>query len=271
MRKTSLLLLLLLLSFITLAASGLTSCGNDENTIVVGATAAPHAEILEVCKPILAEQGYTLKIKTFADYIIPNTSLEDGELDANYFQHITYLNDFNVEHKTHLTSVGAVHYEPFGIYAGSKSDLTKVSNGDKIIVPNDATNEARALLLLEEQGLIDLKDSAGIKATKNDIISNPYNLDIIEMNAEIIAGVKEDAAFAVINGNYAISAGLKVSDAIALESTTGTAAEAYGNVLAVKEGNENLPKIQALYDALTSASVKEFINNTYKGSVVALF
>ena len=163
-----------LLSFIIVLPASLTSCGgNDEYTIVVGASAAPHAEILEVCKPILSEQGYTLKIKTFADYIIPNTSLEDGELDANYFQHITYLNDFNVEHGTHLTSVGAVHYEPFGIYAGSKNDLSKVANGDKIIVPNDATNEARALLLLQERGLIHLKEDAGIKATKNDIVSNP--------------------------------------------------------------------------------------------------
>lgn len=263
---------LLLLSIISIACSSLTSCGvNDEYTIVVGASAAPHAEILEVCKPILEEQGYTLKIKTFADYIIPNTSLEDGELDANYFQHITYLNDFNAEHKTHLVSVGAVHYEPFGIYAGSKTDLSKVSSGDKIIVPNDATNEARALLLLEEQGLIDLKDDAGIKATKNDIVSNPYNLDIVEVNAELIAGIKEDAAYAVINGNYAISAGLKVSDALAVESTTGTASVAYGNILAAKQGNENSPKIKALYEALTSATVKDFINQTYEGSVVALF
>ena len=261
-----------LLSFIIVLPASITSCGgNDEYTIVVGASAAPHAEILEVCKPILSEQGYTLKIKTFADYIIPNTSLEDGELDANYFQHITYLNDFNVEHGSHLTSVGAVHYEPFGIYAGSKNDLSKVANGDKIIVPNDATNEARALLLLQEQGLIHLKEDAGIKATKNDIVSNPYNLDIIEMNAEIIASVKDDAAFAIINGNYAITAGLKVSDALAIEDSKGLAAEAYGNVLAVKEGNENNPKIKALYEALTSASVKEYINNTYSCSVVALF
>ena len=261
-----------LLSFVFVLPATLTSCGgNDEYTIVVGASAAPHAEILEVCKPILQEQGYTLKIKTFADYIIPNTSLEDEEINANYFQHITYLNDFNLEHGTHLVSVGAVHYEPFGIYAGSKNDLSKVANGDKVIVPNDATNEARALLLLEEQGLIDLKDDAGIKATKNDIVSNPYNLDIIEMNAEIIASVKDDAAFAIINGNYAITAGLKVSDALAIESSEGMAATAYGNVLAVKEGHENDAKIKALYEALTSASVKEYINKTYSGSVVALF
>lgn len=266
------LLKTLLLSFIVVGATaGLTSCGTDENTIVVGASSSPHAEILEQIKPVLKEQGYTLKIKTFTDYILPNTTLEDGELDANYFQHITYLNNFNVEHGTHLVSVGNVHYEPFGIYAGSKNDLSKVASGDKIIVPNDTTNEARALLLLEEQGLITLNKSAGINATKKDITSNPYNLEIIEMNAEIIAGVKEDGAFAVINGNYAISAGLKVSDALAIESSTGTAATSYANVLAVKEGNENLDKIKALYEALTSATVKDFINSKYEGSVVALF
>lgn len=261
-----------LLSFAVVLPTSLVSCGgSDEYTIVIGASSAPHAEILEVCKPILKEQGYTLKIKTFADYIIPNTALEDGELDANYFQHITYLNDFNQEHGTHLVSVGAVHYEPFGIYAGSKNDLSTISSGDKVLVPNDATNEARALLLLEEQGLIDLKDDAGIKATKQDIVSNPYNLDIIEMNAEIIAGVKDDAAFAIINGNYAIAAGLKVSDALAIEDSEGLAAEAYGNVLAVKEGHENDTKIKVLYDVLTSATVKDYINQTYFGSVVALF
>ena len=261
----------LLLSLISIASTSLVSCGNDEYTIVVGASAAPHAEILQVVKPILKEKGYKLKIKTFADYIIPNTSLEDGELDANYFQHITNLIQFNKEHKTHLVSVGTIHYEPFGIYAGSKNDLSKISTGDKIIVPNDATNEARALLLLEEQGLIDVKDDAGIYATKNDIISNPYNLNIIEMNAELITGIKDDGAFAVINGNYAISAGLKVSDALAVESTTGTASIAYANILAVKQGDENSPKIKALYEALTSATVKDYINETYSGSVVALF
>lgn len=266
------LLKTLLLSFIVVGATaGLTSCGSDENTIVVGASSSPHSEILEQVKPILAEQGYTLDIKTFADYILPNTTLEDGELDANYFQHITYLNNFNEEHGTHLVSVGNVHYEPFGVYAGSKNDLSSIANGDKIIVPNDTTNEARALLLLEEQGLITLKENAGINATKNDIVSNPYNLDIVEMNAEIIAGVRDDAAFAVINGNYAIAAGLKVSDAIAVESSTGKAAEAYANVLAVKEGNENSPKIKALYEALTSATIKDFISTKYEGSVVALF
>lgn len=259
----------ILISTFTLAS--IVGCGRNENTIVVGATAAPHAEILEQVKPLLREKGYELEIEVYADYITPNTALEDGDLDANYFQHITYLNDFNEEHGTHLVSVGNVHYEPFGLYAGSKKTLDSVSNGDKILVPNDATNEARALLLLEQVGLITLKEDAGIKATKYDIISNPNNLEIIEMNAELIAGVKEDASFAVINGNYAIDAGLKVSDALAVESNDGTAASAYANVLAVSESNINNEKIIALYEALTSETIKKYIDDTYLGSVVALF
>lgn len=257
----------------TICIASLVSCNqtSDENTIVVGASAAPHAEILEVTKDILKEKGYTLEIKTFADYITPNTALEDEEIDANYFQHITYLNNFNIEYNTHLASVGNVHYEPFGIYSGSKNNLSSVSNGDSILVPNDSTNEARALLLLEQEGLIEVDDNAGIYATKNDITNNPYNLNIVEMNAELIPGVKEDGAFAVINGNYAISAGLSVTDALAIESSDGQAAQAYANVLAVKQGNENNEKIIALYEALTSATVKDFINEKYHGSVVALF
>jgi D-methionine transport system substrate-binding protein len=254
-----------------LTLTSLFGCGKNENTITVGATAAPHAEILEQVKPILEAKGYELEIKVYTDYITPNTALEDGDLDANYFQHITYLNDFNLEHGTHLASAGNVHYEPFGLYAGSKNSLSAVSNGDKILVPNDATNEARALLLLEQVGLITLKEDAGIKATKYDIVSNPNNLEIIEMNAELIAGVKEDAAYAVINGNYAIDAGLKVSDALAVEANDGTAASAYANVLAVSENNLNNEKIIALYEALTSESIKKYINDTYLGSVVALF
>ena len=259
--------------FSTICIASLASCNqtNDEFTIIVGASAAPHAEILEVTKDILKEKGYTLEIKTFADYITPNTALEDSEIDANYFQHITYLNNFNKEYNTHLVSVGNVHYEPFGIYSGSKNNLSNISNGDTILVPNDSTNEARALLLLEQVGLIDVDDNAGIYATKKDIIDNPYNINIVEMNAELIPGVKDDGAFAVINGNYAISAGLKVSDALAIEASDGQAANAYANVLAVKEGNKTNPKIVALYEALTSATVKDFINEKYNGSVVSLF
>lgn len=251
---------------------GVSSCSSSSSaTIVVGASFSPHAEILEQVKPLLKEQGYTLKIKTFSDYILPNTSLQDEELDANYFQHITYLNEFNIEHNTTLVSVGSIHYEPFGIYPGKKNSLSEISNNDVILVPNDKTNEARALLLLEEQGLITLRKDAGINATKNDIVSNPYSLDIKEINAELIPSLREDGAFAIINGNYAISAGISISSSLALEKSDGIAATNYANVLAVKEGNENEAKIKALYEALTSSKIKDYINQTYLGAVIPLF
>lgn len=255
----------------TICLASVFGCAKNENTIVVGATATPHAEILEQVKPLLKEEGYELDIKVFSDYVLPNTALEDGELDANYFQHITYLNEFNTSHNTHLVSVGNVHYEPFGLYAGSKNNLDNIALGDKILVPNDATNEARALLLLEQEGLISLKDDAGINATKLDIEDNPYNLEIVEIAAEQIPNLRDEGAFAVINGNYAIGAGLSVSDALAVESSEGTAAQAYANVLAVKEGNQENEKILALYEALTSDTIKNYIESTYAGSVVALF
>lgn len=262
------------LKLITICATfllALTGCNKNENKIVVGASSVPHAEILEQVKPILQEKGYELDIKVYSDYINPNLALEDDEIDANYFQHITYLNNFNKEYNTHLTSVGAIHYEPLGIYCGSKTDLSSISNGDKILVPNDSTNEARALLLLQQANLITLKDNVGINATKYDIVNNPYNLEIVEMNAELIASVRDDAAFAVINGNYAINAKLNVSDTLEIESSTGSAANAYANVLAVKEGTENNDKIKALYEALTSTTIKDYINKNYSGAVVALF
>ena len=251
----------------------LSACGGktDDKTIKIGATPAPHAEILEVAKEILAKEGYTLQIVEFDDYIIPNTSLEEGELDANYFQHITYMNGFNDEHGTHMVTAGGIHYEPFGLYAGKCASLADLPDGAQIAVPNDGTNEARALLLLEQEGLIKLKDGVGLSATKSDIAENPHNYDIVELEARLLPTTLKDVEMAVINGNYAIDAGLKVSDAVAVEAADGTAAEAYVNVIAVKEGNENAAKIQALIKALKSAEVKAFIEATYEGAVVPLF
>lgn len=267
MKKTIALVLALTLMLSLAACGGKT----NDKTIKVGATPAPHAEILEVVKEVLAEDGYTLEIVEFDDYVIPNTSLEEGQLDANYFQHITYMNGFNEEHGTHLVNAGAIHYEPFGLYAGLTDSLENLADGAKIAVPNDATNEARALLLLQQVGLITLKDGAGINATKADIVENPKNLDLYEVKAELVSTTLADVDLAVINGNYAIDAGLKIEDALAVEANDGAAAEAYANVVAVKEGNENSEKILALVKALKSDKVKTYIEETYNGAVVALF
>ena len=251
----------------------LTACGGktDSKTIVVGATPAPHAQILEIAKEILAKDGYTLEIREFDDYVLPNTAVEDGSIIANYFQHITYMNDFNEGSGTHLVSVAGIHYEPFGIYAGKCSSLAELPDGAQIAVPNDGTNEARALLLLQQEGLIKLKDGVGLSATKSDIVDNPHNYEIVELEARLLPTTLQDVDVAVINGNYAIDAGLKVSEALAVEAADGTAAEAYVNVLAVKEGNEQNEAILALVNALQSEAVREFIVNTYDGAVVPLF
>ncbi len=248
-----------------------TSASQEGTTIRVGASPAPHAEILEVVKDLLAEQGITLEITEFDDYILPNQAVEDGSLDANYFQHITYLNNFNVEYGTNLVSAAEVHYEPFGIYAGKTASLDALQDGAQIAVPNDTTNEGRALLLLQDQGLITLSEDCGLEATKDDIVDNPHNYDIVELEAKLLPTTLQDVDIAVINGNYAIDAGLSVSDALAIEAADSAAAEAYVNVLAVKEGNENSPAIQALAQALCSDEVKAFIDETYDGAVVAVF
>ena len=242
----------------------------DDKTITVAATPAPHAEILEICKDVLAEQGYTLDIKVMNDYIIPNNATESGDVDANYFQHTPYLDEFNASNGTHLVTVAKVHYEPFGIYAGVSADLN-LPEGAKVAVPNDATNEARALLLLEANGLIKLGENAGLTATKNDIVENPLALEIIEMEAALLPTVLDEVNVAVINGNYAIDAGLKVSEAIATEDAESVAAQTYANILVVKEGNEELEKITALKNALLSDAVREYINSTYEGAVIAIF
>ena len=252
----------------------LAACGSKKNetvTLKVGATPAPHADILEQVKPILAEQNINLEIVEFTDYVTPNTSTEDGSIDANYFQHITYMNNFNAENGTHLVSVAGIHYEPFALYAGKTASLADLAEGAQVGVPNDATNEARALLLLEQEGLITLKEGVGINATKLDIVENPLNLDIVELEAAQLTTRRADLDLAVINGNYAIDAGLDLADALAVEAADGAAAEAYVNVIAVKEGNEKNEAIQALVKALQSDAIRDYINETYKGAVVPLF
>ena len=241
-------------------------------TLKVAASPTPHAEILNAAKDILAEQGITLEVVEFSDYVQPNLVTESGEVDANYFQHTPYLDSFNEENGTHLVSVGAVHYEPFGIYPGKSDDLANIADGATIAVPNDTTNEARALQLLAAQGLITVRDGAGLTATINDITDNPHNLQIKEIEAAQLPRTVQDVDFAVINGNYAMEAGFSVgTDALAIEDASSEAAQTYANVLVVKEGNENNPAIQALYAALTSDTIKDFINNTYDGAVVPIF
>ncbi|MFR5601029.1 MAG: MetQ/NlpA family ABC transporter substrate-binding protein [Lachnospiraceae bacterium] len=239
--------------------------------IVVGASPAPHAEILEAAKAVLAEQGYELEVKEYVDYIQPNMALDSGDLDANYFQHYPYLESFNAENGTDLVSAAAIHYEPFGIYAGQTASLEELPDKAVVAVPNDTTNEARALLLLEAQGLIKLKEGADLNATKNDIVENPKNLEIYELEAAQIPRSMGDVDIAVINGNYAIEAGLKVTDALAIEDSESIAATTYGNIIAVQAGHEKDEAVLALIDALTSDAVKEFIETTYEGAVVPLF
>ena len=244
-----------------------TASSGELQKIVVGA----HAEILEAANDVLKEKGYELEIKEYVDYIQPNLALESGDLDANYFQHLPYLESFNKENGTNLVSAGAIHYEPFGVYAGKTTSLDELQDGATIAVPNDTTNEARALLLLEAQGLIKLKEDAGLTATKNDIVENPKNLQLYEVEAAQLPRVIGDVDVAVINGNYAIEAGYKVSDALAVEASDSLAATTYGNVVAVRAGEENDPAIQALIEALTSDEVKAFIESTYDRAVVPLF
>lgn len=240
-------------------------------TIKVGASITPHAEILNAVKDELAAQGYNLEVVEFTDYVLPNTALEEGDLDANYFQHGPYLEDFNAQNGTHLVAVAAIHYEPFGIYAGKTTSLEELADGATVAIPNDGTNEARALLLLEAQGLIKLNEGVTFTATKLDIAENPKNLDIQEIEAAQLPRSLQDVDLAVINGNYAIQAGLKVSDALAVEDKDSIAAETYANVLVVKEGNEETDATKALIAALQSETAREFIDATYEGAVIAKF
>lgn len=262
-----------------LVVGALTGCGSsksessdkktDDKKITVAASATPHAEILEEAKTLLKDKGYELEVKVFDDYVQPNNVVESGEFDANYVQHVPYLEQFNEEKGTHLVVAGKIHYEPFGIYPGTKKDLKDIAKGDKIAVPNDTTNEARALLLLQDNGIIKLKDGAGIKATVNDIEENPNNIEIVELEAAQVPRVVNEVAYVVLNGNYALEANYTVKkDALAYEKSDSEAAKTYVNVIAVKEGNENSEKIKALVDVLKSDSIKKFINEKYDGAVI---
>ena len=241
----------------------------EKGTITVAASATPHAEILEQAKPILAEEGWDLQVTVFDDYVQPNLVVESGDFDANYFQHIPYLENFNEEQGTHLVNAGGIHYEPFGIYPGTKASLDELAEGDVIAVPNDTTNEARALLLLEANGVIKIKEGAGLTATVLDIEENPKNIQIQELEAAQVSRVKDEVAFVVLNGNYALEAGFSVAkDSIAYESADSEAAKTYVNVIAVKEGNETSEAIKALVAALTSDEIVTYIEDTYDGAVV---
>ena len=241
----------------------------EKGTIKVAASPTPHAEILEEAGKILAEQGWKLEVVTFEDYVQPNLVVESGDLDANYFQHIPYLESFNEENKTHLVNAGGIHYEPFGIYPGTRNTLDELQEGDSIAIPNDTTNEARALLLLQDNGVITLKEGAGLTATVLDIESNPLNLNIVELEAAQVSRIREEVAFVVLNGNYALEAGLSAAnDAIAFEASDSEAAKTYVNIIAVKEGNEEQEGIKALVNVLKSDAIKQFILDKYDGAVI---
>ena len=267
----------LLLVLLTLCACTGQNQNQEENTegavtkISVACSPTPHAEILEQAKAILAEQNIELEIVEFEDYVQPVNVVESGEIDANYFAHVPYLNNFNDEHGTNQVVVGKIHYEPFGIYTGKKTSLEELVDGDEILVPNDGTNETRALLLLQDNGIITLPEgtSADSVVTVNDIVSYNVNVVITEVEAAQISRLRQDAALVILNGNYALAAGLNVSkDAIAYEKSDSSAAQTYVNVVAVKSGNENNPAIQQLVSVLTSDAIRDYIEKTYEGAVV---
>lgn len=265
-----------------LAIGTLTGCGStdkkaegstgstDSKVIKVAASATPHAEILEEAKPLLEKEGYDLEVTVFDDYVQPNEVVDSGDFDANYFQHAPYMEQFNKEKGTKLVDAGDIHYEPFGIYPGTKKSLDEIADGDEIAVPNDTTNEARALLLLQDNGIIKLKDGAGLTATVNDIAENPHNIKIVELEAAQVARVTGETAFVVLNGNYALQAGYSVKkDALAYEAADSEAAKTYVNIIAVKDGNQDSNAIKALVKVLKSDDIKKFIDEKYDGAVIA--
>ena len=265
-----------------LAIGTLTGCGStdkkaegstgstDSKVIKVAASATPHAEILEEAKPLLEKEGYDLEVTVFDDYVQPNEVVDSGDFDANYFQHAPYMEQFNKEKGTKLVDAGDIHYEPFGIYPGTKKSLDEIADGDEIAVPNDTTNEARALLLLQDNGIIKLKDGAGLTATENDIAENPHNIKIVELEAAQVARVTGETAFVVLNGNYALQAGYSVKkDALAYEAADSEAAKTYVNIIAVKDGNQDSDAIKALVKVLKSDDIKKFIDEKYDGAVIA--
>ena len=260
-----------------LVASSLAACGGDSSeddfTLTVAASPSPHAEILsEFAAPLLAKKGYKLEVKEYTDYILPNQDTTSGEVDCNYFQHLNYLNNYNEENGTDLVSVGKIHFEPMGVFAGKSDDLAAIADGATITIPNDATNEGRALLLLQEQGLITLSDDAGITATPNDIVDNPHNLSFIEQEAAMLPATLADADFAVINGNYAIDAGLTLADAVAQESADSDVIKnEYANVIVTTPDKAEDEKIAALVAVLTTDDFKAYLEETYGDAVQAAF
>lgn len=282
MKKITSLILALVLAFSLVSLSACGGKANNDNTasgddkvITVGASATPHAEILEQVKQVLADEGYELKIVTYDDYVLPNQALADGTLDANYFQHKPYLDSFNAKNGTNLVSVGAIHYEPFGIYGNGVTDLKDLAKGATIIIPADDSNETRALFLLQQEGLIKLPDDAdAAKGVSTLDIVDDGGYNIVTVQADTVPAQLKNASagtIAVINGNYALAAGLKISDALATENADGTAAQTYANIIAVRSGDENSPKTQALLKALKTDAVKQYIADTYNGAVVASF
>ncbi len=273
MKRISVLLLAGILTIGALtgcgSAAGGTGSADGAKVLKVAASATPHAEILEQAKPLLEAEGIELEVTVFDDYVQPNEVVESGEFDANYFQHQPYLDSFNDEKGTHLVSVGGIHYEPFGIYPGTKASLDDIGEGDTIAVPNDTTNEARALLLLQDNGIIKLKDGAGLTATKNDIVDNPYNIEIVELEAAQVARVVDETAYVVLNGNYALEAGYSVAkDSLAYESSNSEAAKTYVNIIAVHEDRAQDANIAKLVEVLKSDEITKYINDTYDGAVV---
>lgn len=259
---------------LVIGSIALTGCGGkdgDDKTIKVGASPAPHAEILKEVESELEKDGYKLEVVEFQDYVQPNKALDAGDIDANYFQHKPYMDEFNAKQETELVSIGAIHYEPLGLYQGEKKSIDELAEGNKIAVPNDTTNEARALLLLESEGLIKLKKDAGLTATKQDVVENPKKLEIVELEAAIIPRSMSSVAMGVINGNYALSAGIKEDTAITFESSDSAAAKTYANIIAVKKGNEDSEKSKALLKAMTSDKIKKFIEKKYGKAVVPVF
>ena len=238
--------------------------------IKIGATPSPHAEILEAAKDALKKKGVEIEIVTYNDYVQPNLATDQGEIDANYFQHLPYLEEFNKEKNTKIVSVGKVHYEPFGIYAGQSKDLKELKDGAKIAVPNDTTNEARALLLLQDNGIIKLKDGAGLTATKQDVVENPHNIELYEVEAAQIPRSLDSVDFACMNGNFALQANLKPSDALVAEKADSEAAQTYANIVAVAEKNKDAAWAKTLVEVLQSKEIQDFINKKYDGGVVPI-
>ena len=266
-------LLSVIITSILLGAFVMSGCGSNGQasnlkTVTVAASPVPHAEILNQVKDLMKEKGFNLVVKEFTDYVQPNLAVDTGDCDANFFQHQPYLDDFNAERGTHVVSIGAVHYEPFGVNKGKKRSLSDISTGDKIAVPNDVTNEARALNLLEAAGIIKLKSGVGLKATKLDIVENPNNVEIVELESAQIPRALDSVEYACMNGNYAMQANFKASDSLFLEKQDSEAAKLYANIICVKAGNENADLAKALMECVKNEKVKDFVNKTYDMSVI---